>query len=343
MRRFRFLFAGFFLTLATLGNAQAAYRVAFYNVENLFDTADDPVKLDEDFTPEGKQNWTEDRYRTKLDRLSQVFEHMDWPAWIGLAEIENARTLTDLTAKMDEKGPTYQFAHFESPDLRGIDVALLYQPGLFTVVTSSFIRMDFPGDPEPNYTSRDILQVTGLTSNGDTLHFFVNHWPSRRDGETISESRRTRAATFLKDAVGKVLGKNPRAKIVIIGDFNDEPNNKSITETLYAQTLADKPVEGGLYNCFAKAHGDGLGTYFYRGDWNMLDQIITSCELVCNTGSLIASNPTIFKADFMLYDDPKNGKLPNRTFGGTRYFGGYSDHFPVYIDLIPTSWGAQRQ
>ncbi len=341
MRRFRFLIAGFFLAFAIIGNAQTAYRVAFYNVENLFDTEDDPVKLDEDFTPGGKQNWTEERYQTKLDRLSQVFERMNWPTWIGLAEIENARTLADLAAKMDDKGPVYQFAHFESPDLRGIDVALLYQPGLFTILASSFIRMDFPNDPEPNYTSRDILQVTGLTQTGDTLHFFVNHWPSRRDGEAVSESRRVRAATFLKDAVGKILGENPRAKIVIMGDFNDEPGNKSITETLYAQTLTDKPVQGTLYNCFAKAKKDGLGTYCYRGDWNMLDQIITSCELVCNTGSLIAANPTIFKEDFMLYDDPKSGKLPNRTFGGTRYFGGYSDHLPVYIDLAITGWGVR--
>ncbi|HMQ61795.1 MAG TPA: hypothetical protein PKE06_14070 [Flavilitoribacter sp.] len=339
MRRLKLLFACFFLVAATIGNTQNAFRVAFYNVENLFDTIDDPITLDEDFTPQGKQNWTGERYQTKLDRMTQVFEGMGWPVWIGLAEIENDRVLTDLTGKMGAKGPEYRFAHFESPDLRGIDVALLYQPGVFTVTSSSFIRMDFPDDAEPDYTSRDILQVDGLLQNGDTLHFFVNHWPSRRDGEEASEGRRIRAASFLKGAVEKLQAANPHAKIVIMGDFNDEPINKSIAQALQAGPLEGKPENGNLYNCFAKAKKDGLGSYCYRGNWNMLDQIITSCELVCNTGSLIAANPTIFKQDWMLYKDSRNEMLPNRTYGGTRYYGGYSDHLPVYIDLVPTAWG----
>ena len=312
-------------------------RLAFYNVENLFDTQDDPQTFDEEFTPTGKKQWTEKRYQTKLNNLCRVVEGMAYPQLIGLCEIENAQTLKDFIEKTTLSEHAYQFVHYDSPDKRGIDVALLYQSSIFKVLDSKAIPIHFPQEviPDmPDYTTRDILYVKGLYRNRDSLHLFVNHWPSRRGGVEASEPKRLFVASELRKQIDGIFTKNTKAKIILMGDFNDETDNKSILSKLQAARTAGPPDRFDyLYNCSAALDRSGEGTYKYKDNWNMLDQIIVSAALIDPSASLSASPASIYQADWMIYEDKKYGRRPSKTYGGPNYYGGSSDHFPVYIDL----------
>ncbi|MCB9274337.1 MAG: hypothetical protein H6564_09880 [Lewinellaceae bacterium] len=319
----------------TLLSAQQSIRVAFYNVENLFDLEDDPKTLDEDFTPTGKQQWTAERYQKKLGQLAKVLEEMGSPVLVGLAEVENGKVLEALAATGPLRESKYGIAHFDSPDLRGIDVALLYQKKSFKVLEQDFIRIDFPPEDGEAYTSRDILHVKGkLKSSGDVLDIFVNHWPSRRGGLEASEPRRLLVASKLKAKVDELFAADSLANILIMGDFNDEPENKSVRMVLGAQPLESSMAPRSLYNCFSVYQGKKLGSYNYRGDWNMLDQIIVSTNLAQGGKKLHVSTPAIFGPEWLFYKDSRNGPTPNRTYGGPNYYGGYSDHLPVFVDLV---------
>lgn len=307
------------------------YRVGFYNVENLFDLKDEPAKFDDEFTPTGRNKWTKERYDHKLNNLSKVINGMGNPVLLGLCEVENKTVLKDLTATSLLKPHGYQFAHFESPDMRGIDVALLYKSKMFSVLDEKKIRIDFPDSIAADYTSRDILQVKGILQGKDTLHVFVNHWPSRRGGTKASQAKRVHVASYLKKAVDELLSQHSNANIIIMGDFNDEPINDSIIKTLGVQRDRE---QANLYNCFIKADQNKEGSYNYRGNWNMLDQIIISSSIKQALNGLKARNATIFRKEWMLYKDPKHGPRPNRSYGGPNYYGGYSDHLPVFIDLV---------
>lgn len=317
-------------------DADRPIRIAFYNVENLFDLEDDPATLDEDFTPTGKQEWTQERYQTKLSRIHEVVKGMHYPALLGLSEIENSKVLADLseTGGMAAKG--YQFAHFDSPDKRGIDVALLYQKKLFKVKNSSYLRLDFPLKvipDEPGYTSRDILIVEGEISKKSTVYVFVVHWPSRRGGLVKSEPKRVFVASQVRNKIDELAQLNPDAQFIVMGDFNDETTNKSVARTLEAYPLPTTPNRTRLYNCFSKLDKENQGSYNYRGDWNMLDQIILSGHFFEAENALKFRSANIFKEEFLLYQDEKHGARPNRTYGGPNYYGGYSDHLPVFIEL----------
>jgi predicted extracellular nuclease len=309
------------------------YRIAFYNVENLFDTIDIPNKFDEDFTPTGKQVWNTERYAKKLADLDKVITAMAFPTLLGVCEIENEAVLKDLTAQSGMSKHNYGIVHYESPDKRGIDNALLYQKAYFKVESTDNIRIEFPASMEEGYTSRDIIYAKGIFLNQFPLHIFVNHWPSRRGGEKESQPKRVLVAQHLRNAVDKIFSKDPNANIVIIGDMNDEPDNDSILKTLKAGEIEDQIQTATLYNCMAKLKQQNNGTYNYRGNWNMLDNIITSSNLLSPTSKIHIQNPTIFQEDWMMFDSPKNGKTPNRTYGGPNYYGGISDHLPVYVDL----------
>ncbi len=324
-----------FILLITAGSlmAQQSYKLAFYNVENLFDTTDDPETLDEDFTPDGKQQWTPERYQAKLGKISQVLDSMGTPHFIGLAEVENQTVLEDLISTESLKSGDYGIIHKNSPDMRGIDVALLYQKQHFKVLETEFIRVNFPDFIEKDYTSRDILHAKGKLSNGEILHIFVNHWPSRRGGLQQSEPKRLFVAQHVKLAVNDILEKDPKALIVLMGDFNDEPNNSSIASVLGALPDNSAAIDGLLYNCFYSMDKDKKGSYNYRGNWNMLDQFIVSGYLKDPTAPLMVKNPTIHRYEWLMYQG-KNGPTPNRTYGGPNYYGGYSDHLPVSIELI---------
>jgi len=326
------LFLGLLFTFSSLSMAAQTeqFRVAFYNVENLFDLEDDPITLDEDFTPEGKQQWTSARYETKLKQIAQVMEGLDFPGVMGFCEIENMTVLEGIAAQDRLKGHTYGAINFNSPDLRGIDVGLLYNKNDFTLISSRPVRVEFPLWLEPEgYTSRDILYVQlQYKGDGAIFHFFVNHWPSRRGGAEASEHRRLWVASHLRREVDVILAANPLEKIIIMGDFNDEPDNISVTSGL--GTL--KPGEGQklpglLYNPFATIDKEKEGSYNYKGAWNVLDQIIYAGLQTPNEWEL--KDFGIFKEDWLLYE----GKSPNRTYGGTNDYGGYSDHLPVFMDI----------
>jgi len=315
------------------GQDAANFRVGFYNVENLFDIENDPLKEDDDFTPAGKQAWSAERYATKLDHVAEVMVGLDFPSVMGLAEIENEVVLAALVQQQRLQGHHYGIVHYESPDTRGIDVALLYDKVRFTVLAAHAVLVKFPTWLEPEgYTSRDILYARLQAPDGAVFHFFVNHWPSRRGGAEASEHRRLWAASHLRRAVDEVLLTDPLAKVIIMGDFNDEPNNRSLANALGTLTPAKAAhLPGLLYNPGLEIDTQKEGSYNYRNEWNMLDQVIYA--------GLEAPNHwrpggfAIFKPAWLSYTSDR-GPTPNRTYGGTKYYGGYSDHFPVYFDVV---------
>lgn len=315
---------------------QAPARIAFYNVENLFDTVDHPDKPDEEFTPDGRNQWTVERYNTKLERLAQVITAMEMPTLLGVCEVENQQVLLDLAAQPTLESAHYGVAHVESNDYRGIDNALLYNKERFTILGLEHQVLEFPRDITEGkpYSSRDIVHIKGLLDGSLLVHVFVNHFPSRRGGLEASEPKRVFVATELRKMVDAVRQQDANAHIVIMGDFNDETDNKSIRETLGAQAT-DGPAVGELVNCFAALDADGKGSYNYRGDWNMLDQIIISDNFLAPDAPthVDMQSATIFQQPWMMYNDKRNGPTPNRTYGGPNYYGGYSDHLPVFIDL----------
>ncbi len=328
----------FFQSCKSTKPAQATisgtYRAAFYNVENLFDTLDQVDKSDEEFTPNGKKKWNTERYYDKLTKLSKVVDAMDYPSIFGLCEVENDAVLKDLINKTSLKDHQYQIVHFESPDERGIDNALIYKKADFQVISSRNIRIKYPKEiTEEDYT-RDIVYVKGKLAGNIILYVFVNHWPSRSGGVTESEPKRIYVASQLRKVVDEIFAESPNANILILGDLNDETDNKSVVETLGAKTSFDKIQDNSLYNCMAKLDQNDEGSYRYRGNWNMLDNIIVSTPLANPDSNIRVTNPTVFQKDWMMYNDPKYGNGPSRSYGGPNYYGGFSDHLPVFIDIV---------
>lgn len=313
------------------------YTVGFYNVENLFDTKDDPKTSDEDFLPTNSERpWTEERYQNKLKNLAEVISKLgdeDGPELLGVCEVENKEVLEALVAEEAIKGRNYGIVHFESADGRGIDNALLYKKDYFKVEKATNYVINFP--MEPDYDTRDIVLVQG-SFMGERLSLLVNHWPSRRGGEKESEPRRVLVATKVRQVVDQLLEKDPKANIIIMGDFNDETDNKSIKEVLMAKGEGFDPSAGELFNTLAALDAKNIGSYKYRDNWNMLDQIIISGNLTDSQGwDYKASSATIFSPEWLKQQTPQKYKgSPLRTFGGRKYLGGYSDHFPVYIHLM---------
>jgi predicted extracellular nuclease len=311
---------------------------AFYNVENLFDTEDDPKIDDSEFLPTSKSQWTPERYQKKLEHLAQVIAAMGFPSAIGVCEIENARVLQDLVAQPALKAQGYSFVHYDSPDERGIDVALLYKPSVLSIKSSEPLKVQFTGKDAGDKT-RDVLRVNGSLKGGYAVTFYVNHWPSRRGGEAESAMRRKDAATTVRQNVDALFKEDADTKVVILGDLNDEPENESVQTTLGA-TAYDPiskilPPSDALYDLSALPKKRGLGSYYYNSGWNMLDHIIVNGALLRSTSSIrVDAEETIFKQDFMLFKDPKTGEgRPNRTYSGPKYHGGYSDHLPVLVKV----------
>lgn len=307
-------------------------EVVFYNVENLFDTIDDPNVLDDEFLPDSAKKWTTERYEKKLIDLAKVLTAIsedDLPEVIGLSEVENRQVVEDLF-KTDSLGTAkFKVIHEDSPDKRGIDVALVYNSEVLTKLHHEKIRYSFAFEPET--TTRDILYAK-LLSGKDTLHFFVNHWPSRRGGQEASEPKRLKAATVLRTKIDSILLKDRSAKVVAMGDFNDYPNNRSMTEIMNCEPGANQRLTNLTYHL----HEKGLGTYNYKGEWGMLDQFIVSDGLLYSAKGYATSDSsaTIFKEDWLLYF-PEGGEepSPSKTYGGSNYYGGYSDHLPIRLTL----------
>ena len=307
--------------------------VVFYNTENLFDTTNNKGARDGEFTPEGKYNWTVTRYGKKLNDIARVLASVnksELPEIIGLCEIENRNVVNNLIKTNALKNGGYKVVHFESPDYRGIDCALLYRPDEFTVTESRPVRVRFTDDPE--YKTRDILYVKGKTLNSKTLHLFVNHWPSRAGGEKETEKKRIAAARILKSKTDSIFGTDSNAHIIIAGDLNDEPSDLSLNMVLGAKKPGDKNAL--LLNMMFPEHLAGKGSYNYRGKWNLLDNIVVSKSLNDGKGiDCIGGKGYIYSEKWMQTVNGSGTKIPFGTYSGSKYTGGISDHFPVYIRL----------
>lgn len=311
--------------------AKKPFVAMFYNVENLYDTRNDPKTDDDEFTPKGKVPWTEERLEEKIRHIGQVITDIAVPAvpdLVGFAEIENKEVLEMLTASALLQKNRYGIVHYDSPDERGIDVALLYNPATFIVISSEPIPVELPD----NDRTRDILYVKGKLKSGETLHVFINHWPSRREGTELSEPKRMVAANTLRtktDALQK-LEKSPN--ILILGDFNDEPSDNSITKGLNAQDPAKTISSNNLYSVLYPYMARGEGSLFYK-DWDLFDQIIISGNMLNNKKGLNSSvkDAGVYKAGYLLFTNKAGESRPNRTMSSEKYFGGYSDHLPVFI------------
>jgi len=314
------------------------YRVMFYNVENLFDTENDPAINDDEFLPAGAKQWTKARYQEKLNHIAQVIRdlgHDTLPALVGLCEIENRQTIEDLINKTSLKGTDYTIVHHESPDSRGIDVALLYRAGYFQLLDKHFFAIKFPFDTAT--ATREILYAQGILGGKDTVHVFVNHWPSRSSGEVKSRPLRVFVAETVRSKIDSILHSSPNAKILITGDFNDEPQDLSVVSGLKAILTYNNPTANNLYELSqglaSKSPG---GTYKYKGTWNQLDHMVVS-GAVLDTCRPFYSRPDdlhVFQANYLLTEDKTNmGKQPFRTYLGNYYQGGYSDHLPIYFDI----------
>lgn len=311
--------------------------IAFYNVENLFDTSDNPDKIDEDFTPEGRYKWTEAIYQEKLNNLAKAISSINQvgPDILGIAEVENRSVVEDLTQMPALKAHGYMVVHEESPDMRGIDVALIYNPKVFTYISHTAHEVVFP--QEPDYTSRKVLLVKGKIKK-EILYLLVNHWPSRYGGQEESEFRRVTVALKVRSILDEIRKDDPQANLLLMGDFNDDPFNKSISEVLQAQAEPINLAPDALFNAHYLMHQvDSVGTLTYRGKWNLFDQILLSPSLLQPSRKLsyIPQSVGIHRPEFMQVggDGPAKDMPRRAIYRGEFQKNGYSDHFPVYVRL----------
>ena len=344
MRHFFFIFLLCFFTqncvsqdVSTERRDKNTIRVCFYNLENFFDYENNPKKNDDAFTPEGANRWTKTRFENKAKNLAKVFVALgqwDLPEIIGVCEIENETAIRYLLYNTSLSVGKYKYVYYESPDRRGINVAFFYRPDKFNVVSSYPIPLK--DSLNPYFKTRDILYVKGVlaTECKDTLHLFVNHWTSRYGGYAATVDKRNFAAKTLRLKIDSLLLLNPNMRILVMGDFNDYPDDESITSYLRAYDTTNYK-EGNLINMmFPYFKKSNIGTYKYRQHWGILDQIMVSSGLYYSQNGLqTATTGIIFSPDFLLEDDKNMGKKPFRTYVGPRYIGGFSDHLPIYIDL----------
>lgn len=312
------------------------YKVMSYNVENYFDCVDDSSTIDEEYLPTGIRGWNIEKYRTKQNHISKVIAAVGgWepPVLVALCEVESEKGMFELTKYSPLKNLKYKYVHYESPDARGVDVALLYQPEMFKPFHSEPINIKFPNTDSK---TRDILYVAGKTPTGDTLNVFVCHFPSRLGGELESEDRRMFVASQLRTKVDSIFDVDADANIIIMGDFNDYPTNESIEKVLKANRINSDILPSELYNLSYSLQEKGIGSHKHEAEWGMLDQIIVSGNLLKSENKISTSEKDmhVFSPDFLLETDEKFlGKKAFRTYNGMKYQGGYADHLPVYVDL----------
>ena len=309
------------LTGTTHAQEEWRWTMAFWNVENLFDTWHDTLKDDCAFTPEGDNHWTSKRYQGKQNKIFKTIAAMQWPVVIGMAEVENDHVLRDLCRNTPLRKLGYDFVHFESPDQRGIDCALLFRKGLFDVFESMNI---YVSDTAEGFYTRDILLVGGVlrdtVSRGDTCYILVNHWPSKRGGAE-AERHRMEIARQLLHTMDSLQRSHPAALVLAMGDFNASSDEETIRQGL--GFAGGEMNAEGFYNLMHHIP-QGEGSYKYKDTWTCIDQVIANRKLKVE----------LFAPDFLLVDDEKYmGRKPFRTYTGMNYLGGYSDHLPVMIRI----------
>lgn len=356
MKRFDRLFIVIFFLFPLVSNAQTdrmPVRIAFWNMENFFDPFVDSTKTYNAFTEDGLQHWTKSRFYRKRNNMYKAILAMSENRPIGLfgvCEVENEYVLRSLFELTPLKKHNYRFVHYDGPDKRGIDPAIVYSLDCFQLVESTVFPYYNPEDTA--YHSRDILYAKFIFRQtvpasgsesvlADTIHLFVNHWPSRYSGELETVGSRSCSASVLRSKVDSIMAVAPegyRAKIIMMGDFNDSPTDPSVYDVLRARHPSELE-EGCLVNLFGKKEGLGFeGTLKRQADWQIFDQIIVTESLMDAKEGLRyqKGSARIFHAGFLLEDDDTyHGKKLFRTYVGPRYFGGFSDHLPVYIDLLP--------
>ncbi len=302
------------------------YSFGFYNLENLFDTKDDPRTLDDDFTEHADRKWNDKRFRRKIRKLGNVIQQIGYPeishppVILGVAEVENGYVLRELVNSEFLKDKGYGYVHIDSPDERGIDTALLYRKEYFKIIKKEAITLHLLNEHGVRDYTRDILYVKGLLED-EEVHVLVNHWPSRRAGVEKTAVKRIAAAKKNKEIISKITSEDPMAKIVLMGDFNDDPQSESL------KTL----VGTELYNPMELLHSRYSGSVSYRGNWNLFDQIIVTHNYLQQHGnSFRFKEAKIFDSKTLREYEGRNKGIPFRTFIGRKYRGGISDHFPVY-------------
>ena len=322
--------------------------VAFYNLENLFDTDDDPSNAgDDEYLPQAQRSWTVERYLDKLTNLSSVIAHLggeadpSGPALLGVCEVENQKVLDDLARQPVLAAANYQVVHRESPDYRGIDCALLYRPEFFQVLQVRQLETALPLSDEGEVrTTRDVLYVKGLLQT-DTVHVFVNHWPSRRGGEARSRPGRLAAARTNRVVIDSILSGHAQAQVIVMGDLNDDPINESVRSGLRSVERRDLSTTDELYNPMVSLYRQGEGTLGYRDRWNLFDQILVSPGLAHPDAPTewTLQHVRVLRRPEMLQREGRYRGYPFRTYVGPDYLGGYSDHLPVYAILARSDAG----
>ncbi|MBO5346331.1 MAG: endonuclease/exonuclease/phosphatase family protein [Paludibacteraceae bacterium] len=336
MKKFKSILLIAILFTVTLSYAQKrplnAYVIGFYNLENLFDTIDDPIKNDAQFLPNGDYAWGTLKYTNKLQKMAYAISQMPKNlAILGVSEIENINVLEDLVKEPAILNRNLKPILVEGPDRRGIDVGLLYNSKLFTPtnVTSTRITTELE-----NFFTRDQLCVSGIL-DGEEIHIIVNHWPSRSGGEKRSKPRRAEAARTTKLICDSLFALNPNAKIVVMGDLNDDPIDPSVTEELGAKSKIEQTKPGELFNTTYAFYKQGIGTLAYQDQWNLFDQIIIShAWLNKNRKTLSYWKTEIFNKDFLKQQEGRYKGYPLRTHSGGVWTNGYSDHFPCLIWVV---------
>jgi len=337
------IFLVLLFTCHSLHAQQQQYKsavIAFYNLENFFDTVDNPLINDDDFTPKGEKNYNSTIYWSKVQHLATVISQMgtdinpDGPAILGVAEIENDTVLNDLIKNPLISSRNYKYVHYDSRDIRGVDVALFYNPKYFSVVDSRKLFVHLPEGAKENIFTRDVLWVKGKL-DGETVHVFVNHWPSRLGGEERSAPGRAAAAQVDKDFIDSLQKEDPAAKVIVMGDLNDDPVSPSITEVLRAKGKINQVQPGGLFNPWVEMYKKGYGTLAYQDAWGLFDQVMIGYPwLSKDQKGFFYYQQHIFNKQFMIENVGKYRGYPMRTWDGNTYRGGYSDHFPTYIVVL---------
>lgn len=316
---------------------QQNITVAFYNAENFFDTIDNPDTEDDEFLPTSLTRWDEKKYLNKIRRVVQVLDAMvDGPALpdaVGFCEIENKEVLNDLICKSHLKSRKYNCFCSSGMDSRGINVGFIYDSDVFEHLETE--ELDAINATLPMYKTRNILHLTlKFKATNEPVHFFINHWPSRRDGEEITEAKRLYAAQVLRNKIDELLQKNRDAKIIVMGDLNDSPKSNSILHTLLANSAPAKGTNE-LFNPYLELFNKHQGSHVRHGVWELFDNIILSQGFLQPKGLHFKNgNAFIQNKDFVLFKNHRTGEArPNRTYGGAKYFNGFSDHLAVYVRL----------
>ena len=318
---------GLFIVLTLLcgiGRAQSS-RVAFWNVENFFDTSNDTLTNDDDFTPQGANHWSSARFTLKRDNLYKVIVALGSPMVVGLAEVENDYVLDQLCAATPLRRQGYDFIHFDSPDTRGIDCALLYRKKQFHPFLSQPVSAS---DSATSYFTRDVLLAGGTTRQGDSLYLMVCHLPSKLGGD-LADRHRARIARIIRGVVDTIVTAHPSATVVVMGDFNADPSEEAF-RTAFGFEDSDTNPEGLTDLMYTLPEGEG--THNYAGRWSYLDHIMV--RMPDSQKEKRLPQVHVYKEDFMLQPVPRSNTFrPFRTYSGPNYLGGFSDHLPVYIDL----------